>query len=411
MGKLIVIALIAFAAWMFFKPPADAGTVHLATVATAVEQTQTPPRDIAQVPDKAKTTAPVADTAQSGEQSYTRGFWVGTLAAVGAVFAGGWFAASLGFGAWALIAILFCIPATAIGILSEYSDSRIEWFWRDSRRGERERIDTHEFVTTLIFIATLALLNYGGLPVWATLMSWKAAPAIVLWVGLGIVWSVYRWKDFSAFLHELFTETTSQLALQIKSNIDEVLKLRKEYRKHSGLEDGVPLPSTPADVADRTQDQRRALNHLFEREDLIREALVKADGDEEVQFSDDDLKFWSAQLGRSTPEKTMLVPEFFQYVTAEATKLSPTSKNAHKGQLFLWVFFWPFSVALRAIRKIVTLRILHDLFNAFLKRFGFIYDRIEAANKIEIEVAERRGGTPTPTAPAEAPKLREVGKD
>ncbi len=417
MKTLFFVIVLAIAGWFVFKPPADATTASTVATATVVANAQTPSGTAAQsTPSRAPETvvrvAAETTTAQSENTGFLKGLFVGVTAAFGALFAGGWLLVGMGTIGWLAFALVLFIPMAAIGILSEYSDSRIGWFWRESKRGQRERIDTHEFATTLIFVGMLAFLNYGGLPIWETLMSWKAAPAIAIWVAIGIGWSVYRWKDFSAFLHELFTETKTQLALQLKESMDALVKLRTDFRKGTGLSKDDPLPTKAVSMGSfNSQDVQYGLKAISDEENRLRAAFTKAEGAEDAPFTDEDLKYWSQQLGRSTPEKTVLVPEFSDYIIGKATKRSPTTKNEHKGQLFLWVFFWPFSMGLRAIRKIITLRILHDVFNAFLKRFGYIYDNIEAKNRIEDEVVSRRGGTPTPTGPAEAPMLREVGKD
>lgn len=330
--------------------------------------------------------------AQSVASAKETGFWSGLLAGALVFLAGGWFVAE-GAGLLATAAFwgLLIVPAIVMSVLCERGDPRMEMFWDDERRKEGD-ISSYEVGVTLTFIGTVFVLNWGGVPIYATIASWSwytQAAALVIYVVVGLAWSVKRWDDLAKYLHQVRGEKLRGILSGIRKEVVNILDTRRKIRRTFDLDANAPLPEKRLA---RTREESR----LFEENETNTRALWERflshnDANEKFRDGVDDtaLKTWSEELERGCPEE---FTTFYELRSEEVT--AEVSANDHKGQIYLWTMFWPLSMGFRIVRKIVTLKLIRDLFMFMFEHIRFMYDKIAARHEVTIEVIKR-----TPTAP------------
>jgi hypothetical protein len=137
------------------------------------------------------------------------------------------------------------------------------------------------------------------------------------------------------------------------------------------------------------------------------------------EISDQEIERLITALTQKSKDTIDLAPEFQQYFEEQQKKVAGVSAADYIGQLYLWMFFWPWSMSIRIIRKVVTLRFLRDAFIAFFNLFRPLFDRIADRHKAEIVILSNNGPTAPPpsggeqnepvTHAKEAKKARHIG--
>jgi hypothetical protein len=107
---------------------------------------------------------------------------------------------------------------------------------------------------------------------------------------------------------------------------------------------------------------------------------------------------WSNELFAKDSGEFGAPTEFQKYIEERVNRLGVrVDVWDHKGQMYVWTMFWPTSVAFWLVRKLVTLRILRDVFNFVFNRLRFIYDRIAARHETKIVFAPRESDDTPPS--------------
>lgn len=338
------------------------------------------------------------------------GFFAGLLA-------GGWFVAT-GAGAIAetFLWLLVLGPAIAMFILSERGDPRSSLWWEED---DRRDATSYEITVSLVCVVTLFLLDYGGIPIWDTIANatWPIqAAGVTAYVIIGIGWGMLRWDDLSAHLHRRRGNMIRDALDQARKMFSQLLQHEGDIRKKFRLAESDPLPTDCADGDIRLWGKQYAhlatdtdpfgnlppsLNQLH---DLVRNhsrdlgqawKSFLAQDQKNEKFRDgiptDFLRLWIADLeaSRYPPELNEFLQEY------ERKWIASVSAGDYKGQIYLWTVFWPWSMGFRILRKILTLKLLRDIFVFMFNRLRFIYDRIAARHEVKFEMVTHRPEWPT----------------
>ncbi len=405
---LLVIVVLVILGAMYFGGPSskDSAPVPTATHATTEHVTGATDGSTSTARGMRSETAtarPPGDTGTSTAAAVTTGVVVGTAVAATswAWLGGGWLLAEgLGFG---MMMLIFGLPlfllTVAIGVFSEWGDPEFNW-----RKTAKEREDeSREYVTTILFTATMLFLHWAGVPVWGTIktMGWWNIPAAVVYLGVGAAWSGWRWDDLSKYLnHKLkcYLQRTSDHIREQLENIQGVQKQLQNDRltapQRAGL--NAKLLSLVAHVRKELLGEKLTRKSTYASQQDVSD-LKDHELYEVMPFTDEQLSQWVAEL-QPTEGKAFDYPPEFEWVYAEAKKIAPKVSWAdHKGQLYLWIAFWPMSMAVRLIHKIVTLRLLKTLLMFLVNLGGRVYAHIEQRNAITVGAIKRdRPLSPTP---------------
>lgn len=365
-------------------------------------------------PESASESTPGALTAVTG-------FFAGLLA-------GGWFvAAGAGVVAETFLWLLLIGPAILMFILCERGDPRNNLWWEDDRDSVPGSVTSYEITVSVICVATLFLLDYGGIPIWETISSaawYEQLAGTILYVVIGLGWVVYRWNDLSRYLHQRSGEDTRRLLKSIEDCFSNILEQRKEIRREFCLAPNAPLPELP-DPSETAylawikkyvshlkisygpapdQHSVKELVRLLERHMQSCEVAWKvylsrdpSNSGYESDIPDEKLEIWIDALksGKILPEV-----QAFLEVEKGVGRIRRVSSGNHKGQLYLWTTFWPWSMGFRILRKVLTLKIFRDLIrliaNAIFNLMHGVFDRIAARHEVHFEVATYQPAPPSP---------------
>ncbi|HSE35003.1 MAG TPA: hypothetical protein VLB83_02680, partial [Candidatus Paceibacterota bacterium] len=255
------------------------------------------------------------------------------------------------------------------------------------------------------------------------------AAGVVAYVIIGIGWGMLRWDDLSAHLHRRRGEEIGRILKVVEKCFSDVLFQSREIRNRLKLDESEPLPELPElsetaqlewiqKYAHRLelvagslsgQESLHALIKLLEQRKRscrdVWKAHLSCDGSNrqyEENIPDEKLVKWIANLnsGRYPPELQAFLQEY------ETKWVASVSVGDHKGQIYLWTAFWPWSMGFRILRKILTLKLLRDIFIFVFNRLRFIYDRIAARHEVKFEMAPRE--PESPTSPTDSEKVMPI---
>ncbi len=334
--------------------------------------------------------APTAQVAQVGvERAKEVGFFAGLGTGALLFLGGGWFVAeTAGWFALCIFWALLIIPIGFISVLCERGDPRNYLWWENKHKRERDAIESHEIAVSLICIATLFMLNWGGIPIYSTFLSWPwyiQASTVIGYTIVGIIWGFVRWDDLSAYLHEVRAEALRGVLTKAREVLRSLFTVRRQIRRELNLENDDLIPSHDHEFGSLIREHSKIIENL--RHEFLR---LDWESQQFTEITDAQITQWMSELEKSYP------PEFATWYKAETTYVSEVSVGNYKGQIYLWTVFWPWSMTFRLVRKVITLRILRDLFTFVFNRLRFVYDRIAARHEVKIEMAQRTTETPTP---------------
>lgn len=317
------------------------------------------------------------------------------------LLAGGWFAAeTFSMGTTIAIVLIVLIPSIGIGVLAEWGDPSVRWWWEDEERTP----STHEIVTSMLCIGLLFVLNWGGIPIWAGV---KAHPVLVptAYFVLGTAWMFYLWNSFSKYLHKQRTRKLQQILGKAEETLRSLAVIRHDIRRFFALSPDTPLPTSTNTLSGGSgRDYEHAQRLLESHKELtrtIRQDFLCEEDNTPEEISDREIERLIAALAQKGEDEVNLAPEFQQYFEYKAQNITGVSAADHLGQLYLWMFFWPWSFSLRMIRKVVTLRFLRDIFVAFFNSFRPVFDRIAARHQAKIVISSNDGPTAPPPSGGE----------
>lgn len=432
-GFIGLLALIAIgvAVWYFwYKPSTPAVEVAQVAPATVVlansVASQTPPvANTSNAVTAKPSTVAVAPTPAKNENA-EEGWWNKWTAAGAGFLLGGWFVGALSLTAELFLFGVIGIPCLLMAILVEWTDPRVAWPWWEYEPEDR---DVHEIWTSILFIVMLAVLMWGGVPIWSTFMEHPWVYSILYFFPVGLGWGCYRWDNFSKYLHKNLASARKGVLKEIAKQLEELLVARGNLRGLLTLDVTDKIPNSVGDaIALNTscsgRDLERSYTERANAEYQLRVFLcVDADA-QTTATSDEKLRQWIGELNVATKneedgeenltikqwlkqlifgvteKKPIRFPEeFIEYFKKQDKNAPKVSAKDHKGQIYLWTVFWPLSMSFRFVRWVITLKILRDIFNFMWNRLRFVYDRIAARHEVKFEVMERpKEETPSPAA-------------
>jgi hypothetical protein len=314
------------------------------------------------------------------------------------LLAGGWFAGET----WSLgmalaLGLIVLIPSIGIGVLTEWGDPSVRFWWEDQDRTP----STHEIVTSMLCIGLVFVLNWGGIPIWAEV---KAHPVLVptAYFVLGTAWMFYLWDSFSKYLHKQRTKRLQLILGEVEETLRSLAEIRRDIRKTFGLGTDAPLITSTNTLSGGSGREYEHAQRLLERHKevikTIHQDFLSEEDKTSEEISDQEIERLIAMLAQKNENEVNLAAPFQQYFEYKAKNIAEVSAADHLGQLYLWMFFWPWSFSLRMIRKIVTLRFLRDIFVAFFNSFRPLFDRIAARHKAKIVISSNDGPTAPPSS-------------
>lgn len=248
------------------------------------------------------------------------------------IMAGGWFAGEMTLGLWFCLAAIILIPLSGITYCSDMpNDEKAQSGWRIT-------------LSMALFVGILAALQWGGIPLWNFIKTHAlyVGVAVVLGLGIGIVWSHYkinlRAKRCSEAVHDLFAKFLEQYHLDPKAN------------------------------------------NLSDKEGRPRLTLEKQNAERWVRYFNDYRGSLLASSG----------------VTSEELRMT-FMKN--KERIALWILFWPGSMLRGFFADIVV-----PAFEHLIMSMKGIYEGTMQRHAIEVTYTEPptgSDGTVTPTSPAD----------
>lgn len=305
------------------------------------------------------------------------GLFVGGLALTGGILAGGWLLSEMTIGVGLLWLLCLGAPLVLISLLGDRGDPCVTWWWEYG--DEQDNAESHEIAVSAIYVIMLAILEWGGVPIIATLKEYWWAVIPYLLFGFG-VWSMKRWNDLSAYLHRRRTQVIKNIIASLGENIEDLLKVGSQLR-------GEPTSGDrwDHDLADQKAKLTRTLKEKI------------GPDEDQLEITDTLLAQWQKELFAKESGEFGAPAEFQkhieEFINAPGVRVDVWD---HKGQMYVWTMFWPTSVAFWLARKLVTLRILRDVFNFVFNRLRFIYDRIAARHESKIVFAPRDADPPAP---------------
>lgn len=337
---------------------------------------------------------------------------------IAGLLAGGWFvAAGAGMVAETFLWLLVLGPALVMLILSERGDPRCSFWWE---RDVRNDATSHAITVSVIYVATLFLLDYGGIPIWETITNatWPMQVAgVTAYVIIGIAWREYRWNDLSRHLHQRRAAEIQEALDEARKMFSQLLQSEADIRKKFHLADVAQLPALRpvgdihswarqyAHLASNTgvygdiPSSLRDLYELLREHERLTEQVWSSFFSKDVaneKFREsipvDVLRLSISHLdtGRVPSVLGVYLQEF------ESKWVTKVSAGDYMGQLYLWTLFWPWSMGFRLLRKILTLKILRDFIVYMSKSLRFLDDRVAARHKKEFEMVAVEFESPTP---------------
>lgn len=151
------------------------------------------------------TTAAVATGAVVGAVVAT-GFWA-------TLWAGGWFLGEMSFFLWSVLGCFILVPLAFIGWLCELPEEE-----DDLANGGRI------FFSLILFGVMLALLSWGGIPLWRAISEhWIFASfSFIVFVAVGVSWSMYKYDRFAARCKEDISRVIEGFCAKYGLKVDEV---------------------------------------------------------------------------------------------------------------------------------------------------------------------------------------------
>lgn len=393
------LAVVAGLAWYFFSIAPDESSTTVASGVAASDK---------------------ASTAVSGGVSFLAG-----------LLAGGWFvAAGAGMVAETFLWLLVVGPMIVMLILSERGDPRSSFWWEDDVRSDAT---SHAITVSVIYVATLFLLDYGGIPIWETITNatWPIQVAgVAAYVIIGIAWREYRWNDLSRHLHQRRVAEIQEALDKARMTFSQLLQYEADIRKKFPLGENDQLPALPtlrsawdihswakqyAHLASDTgvygdiPSSLRELYELLQEHERLTEqvwsSFFKQDAANEKyrEYIPADVLRWSISYLETDRVPSVLGAFLQEFESKLVTKVSA---GDHMGQLYLWTLFWPWSMGFRILRKILTLKILRDFIVYMSKCLRFLDDRVAARHRKEFEMVAVEFESPTP--PTENDKVMPI---
>ncbi len=334
--------------------------------------------------------------------------WLAIAAIAGAGFAGGFFAGGdLGLGMMVLLGLCVLLPTAAISFLTEWGDPRIQ-MW------ERER-KSKEYATTVVAILTALFLNWAGVPIWATVTGQPIFSGVltVAYLIIGFVWGIYLWRSLSKFLNDRRHERISAEVTDILKGLMQLRDLRASMRRELGLTDSKPLFDEKGFLIE-TADQKKRTDIDWDtvgrdrtthtdRQDWINHDCLGLKKNKSKPITDEELNAWIAGFAVTGGKKINVHPAFQKYFEVRVATIPAANSDEFTSQIYLWTMFWPFSMAFRLIRKILTLRILREIWDFIYGRIRFVYAKVAKQSETELvfgtaQPPAKDGGTP-PSSP------------